>query len=55
MESSNMCEKTRMEFVVKNSRKSLLQNTLENSPFDLKVLALKQVEKTFTIDRKNLL
>ena len=55
MESSSMYEKTRMEFVVKNSKKTIFQNTLENSPFVMEVLALKQVEKTSTIDRKNYL
>ena len=33
--------------------KSLLKNTLENSPFDMKVLALKQVEKNTKRDGKN--
>ena len=44
MESSSVYEKTWIDLVVKNSRKTLLQNTLENSPFDMKILALKQVE-----------
>jgi len=34
-------------------KKSLFKITLEDSPFDMKVLAQKQVEKTSTIDRKN--
>ena len=35
-------------------KKSLLKNTLENSPFDMEVFALKQVEKSSTRDEKNL-
>ena len=53
MESSSMCEKTRIELVVKKIKKSLLKTLLKNSPFDMNVLALKQVEKTSTIGRKN--
>ena len=34
-------------------KKSLLKITLENSPFDMEVLALKQVKKTSKIDGKN--
>ena len=41
MESSNVCEKNKDWFVVKNSRKTLFQNTLENSPFDMEVLGFK--------------
>ena len=40
MESSSMCEKTRIDFVMKN-KKSLLKTLLINSPFDMKELALK--------------
>jgi len=34
-------------------KKSLLKNTLENSPFNMEVLALEQVEKTSKRDGKN--
>ena len=44
MESSSMCEKNLDRFVEKNSRNLFLKITLENSPFDMEVLALKQVE-----------
>jgi len=53
MESSSMCEKTRMNFVVKNSRNLFFKTLLKNSPFDMEVLALKQVEKTSEINGKN--
>ena len=52
MDSSSMCEKTGID-CGKKLRKTLFQNTLENFPFDMEVLALKQVEKTSIIDRKN--
>ena len=39
--------------VVKKLKESLLKTLLKNSSFDMEVLALKQVEKTSTINRKN--
>ena len=36
-------------------KKFLLKTLLKNTPFDMKVLALKQVEKISKIDGKNLL
>jgi len=48
-----MCEKTRIELVVKNSRKLLLKITLKNSPFNMAILALKQVEINTKICIKN--
>ena len=53
MKSSSMCEKIRIDLVVKNSKNHIYKTLLKNSPFDMEVLELKQVEKTFTIDRKN--
>ena len=50
MESSSMCEKTRMECVVENSRKLLLK-TLDK--LDLEILALKLVEKITEIDMQD--
>ena len=41
MENSSMCEKTRIDLVVKKLKKSLLQDTLENSPFDMEVFGSK--------------
>jgi len=42
MESSSMCEKTRIDFVVKNSRNLFFKALLKNYPFDIEVLALKK-------------
>ena len=53
MKSSNWCEKNKIEFAEK-LKKSLLKNTLKNSPIDMKVLALKQVEKNPKRDGKKL-
>ena len=53
MDSSSVCEKNKDRFVVKNSKNLFFKTLLKNSPFDIEVLALKQVEKTSTIDRKN--
>ena len=54
MESSSVCEKTRIDLVVKNSRNLFFKTLLKkNSPFDIEVLALKQVEINTEIDRKN--
>jgi len=39
-----MCEKNLDRFYGEKLKKSLLKFTLENSPFDLEVLGLKQVE-----------
>jgi len=39
-----MCEKNLDGFVVKNSRNLFYKILLQNSPFDMKILALKQVE-----------
>ena len=36
--------KTKMEYVVKNSRKSFYKTLLKISPFHMAILALKQVE-----------
>ena len=44
--------KTRMEFVVKNSRITF-ENNLDKLPFELKIFALKLVEKYSEIDGKN--
>ena len=44
MDSSSVCEKTRIDLVVKNSRNLFYKTLLKNSPFDMKVLALKQAE-----------
>ena len=53
MKSSSLCEKNKDEFVVKNSRNLFCKTLLKNSPFDMKILALKYVEKTTKIGRKN--
>ena len=53
MESSSMCEKTRIELVVKNSRNLFYKTLLKNSPFDMEVFALIQVEKISEIDGKS--
>ena len=45
MESSSICEKNK-EFICGEKLKKI---TFENSPFDLKILALKLVEKTTEI------
>ena len=45
--------KTWIDLVVKNSKNYFYKTFLINSPFDLKILALKQVEKTSEIDGKN--
>ena len=42
-----------IDLVVKNSKNHFYKTPLINSPFDLKILALKQVEKTSEIDGKN--
>ena len=44
--------KTWMEFIVKNSRNSLLK-TLDKLSFDLEILALIHVDITTDIGRKN--
>jgi len=44
--------KTRIDLVVKTQRITF-ENLLINSAFDLKILALKHVEKTTEIGRKN--
>ena len=44
--------KIRIEVVVKNSRITF-ENTLDKLPFELKIFALKLVEKVSEIDRKN--
>ena len=53
MESLSMCEKNLDWFGGKKFKKSLLQNTLKNSPFDMEILALKYVDKTTDTGRKN--
>ena len=55
MDSSSVYEKTRIDLVVKNSKNLFFKTLLKNSPFDLKILALKHVEKTTEIGRKNYL
>ena len=47
-----MCEKTRMEYAVKNSRNSLLK-TLVKLSFDLEIFALKHVDITTDVGKKN--
>jgi len=47
-----LCEKNKIELWQKH-KKSLLKNTFENSPFDMKVLAQKQMEKNPKRDGKN--
>ena len=44
MESSSLCEKNKIELWEK-LKKSLLKTLLKNSPFDMKVLTQKHVEK----------
>ena len=51
MKSSSMCEKTWIEMW--KTQEITFENTLENSPFDMEVFPLKQVEKTSEIDGKN--
>ena len=53
MDSSSVCEKTRIDLVVKNSRNPFYKTLLKNSPFDMEVLALKHVEINTEIGRKN--
>ena len=52
MKSSSVCEKIRIEVVVKNSRITS-KNTLDKLPFELEIFALKLVEKTSEIEGKN--
>ena len=44
MDSSSVCEKTRIDLVVKYSKNHFYRTLLINSPFDMKTVALKQVE-----------
>ena len=44
--------KTRIE-MWRKTQEITLENTLESSPFDMEVFALKQVEKTSKMDGKN--
>ena len=44
MESSSVCEKTWINCGGEKLKESLLKTLLKNSPFDMEVLALKQVE-----------
>ena len=48
MDSSSVCEKNKDENDGEKLKKLFI-----NSPFEWKYLALKQVEKTSTIDKKN--
>ena len=41
MDSSSMCEKTKIDLVVKNSRNLFFKTLLKNSPFDMEVFASK--------------
>ena len=41
MNISNVCEKTRIDLVVKNSRNLIYKTLLKNSPFDMKVFGSK--------------
>ena len=52
MESSSLCEKNKIELWWKTQEISF-ENALENSPLDMEILALKQVEKTSKRDGKN--
>ena len=52
MESSSLCEKNKIDLWWKTQEISF-ENTLKNSPFDMKVLALKQVEKNPKRDGKS--
>ena len=44
--------KTRIEIVVENTRNHF-ENTLDKLPFELEIFALKLVDQTSEIDRKN--
>ena len=46
MDSSSVCEKTRIDLVVKNSRNLFYKTVLKTLLLKWKYLALKQVEKT---------
>ena len=41
MDSSSVCEKTRIDFVVKNSRNLFHKTLLKKSPFDMEVFGFK--------------
>ena len=41
MDSSSVCEKIRIDLVVKNSRNLFFKTLLKNSPFDMKVFGSK--------------
>jgi len=41
MDSSSVCEKTRIDLVVKNSRNLFFKTLLKNSPFNMKVFGSK--------------
>ena len=41
MDSSSVCEKTRIDLVVKNSRNLLYKTLLKNSPFNKEVFGFK--------------
>ena len=41
MASSSMCEKTRIDLVMKNSRNLFYKALLKNSPFDMEVFSSK--------------
>jgi len=41
MDSSSVCEKTRIVLVVKNSRNLFYKTLLKNSPFDMEVFGSK--------------
>ena len=53
MDSSSIVRKTRMECVVKNSKKISLKTLLINSPFNWKYWLEKLVDKTTEMSRKN--
>ena len=53
MESSSMCEKNLDRICGEKLKKPLFKTLLKNSPFDMKVLALKHVEINTEIGRKN--
>ena len=52
MKISSLCEKIKIELWWK-TQKILFENTLKNSPFDMKVLVQKYVKKNPKRGRKN--
>jgi len=52
MKSSSLCEKKKIDLWRKTQEISF-ENTLKNSPFDMKILAQKHVKKNHKRDGKN--